>query len=387
MAEISNQSVYNQQKELASKGFHIQNLHPDTPMVADFHEAARPPDSHKPARICCGAGFCPFYILPPYRLCCCFSVFVFLGLQFLLLYIASIRYPLPATRAGLAPAATVRIIGALRPEARLRYAMPSSNRIPLVEQIDALLPQTQCGKCKTPGCRPYAEAMAAGAPLNRCVPGGADTIADLANLLHRPILPLDPEYGVEPAARHVAYIREAECIGCTKCLQACPVDAILGAARLMHTVLADECTGCDLCMAPCPVDCIETRDLPKIIDRAQKRAMAAHNRQRFEAREARLARDKAASASAIPTPPAARPASHTAYTTVSAPMASASATRLTSKSLVIAAALARVNLKKAQLQLVAAETASDDNRPALAALRAEVQRLQAEVDALECGSE
>ena len=127
----------------------------------------------------------------------------------------------------------------------------------VVPHIDALLPQTQCGQCGHPGCRPYAEGIAAGEAINRCVPGGADTIHALADLLGRDFIPLDPAYGKEQEFKTVAYIREAECIGCTKCIQACPVDAIVGAAKLMHTVLVDECTGCDLCVDPCPVDCID----------------------------------------------------------------------------------------------------------------------------------
>ncbi|MEE4299488.1 MAG: electron transport complex subunit RsxB [Pseudomonadales bacterium] len=125
---------------------------------------------------------------------------------------------------------------------------------PVVEQIDDLLPQTQCGQCGHPGCRPYAEAIANGVdPINLCVPGGDSTIAAIADLLGREPEPLDGE-AAEPM---VAFIREDECIGCTKCIQACPVDAILGAAKHMHTVIADECTGCDLCVEPCPVDCID----------------------------------------------------------------------------------------------------------------------------------
>ncbi len=135
---------------------------------------------------------------------------------------------------------------------------------PLVEQINDILPQTQCGQCGFPGCRPYAEAIAAGeAQINRCPPGGAQGITQLADLLDVEPLPLNAEHGTE-APPTVAYIREDECIGCTKCIQACPVDAILGAARLMHTIIADECTGCDLCVDPCPVNCIEMvlRDQP-----------------------------------------------------------------------------------------------------------------------------
>lgn len=132
---------------------------------------------------------------------------------------------------------------------------------PLVQQIDALLPQTQCGQCGHPGCRPYAEAIANGEAINRCVPGGQDTINQLAALLNVEAIPLDSDYGVESPIKKVAFIREAECIGCTKCIQACPVDAILGAAKYTHTVITSECTGCDLCVEPCPVDCIEMRPL------------------------------------------------------------------------------------------------------------------------------
>lgn len=243
--------------------------------------------------------------------------------------------------------------------------MPASSRIPLVDQIEALLPQTQCGKCLHPGCRPYAEGIAAGEAINHCVPGGADTIADLAALLDKPVLVLDPAYGIEPATRRVAHIREAECIGCTKCIQACPVDAIVGAAKLMHTVLIDECTGCDLCIAPCPVDCIDIHDFPKVTDKAAKRAIADHNRARYEARNARLAREQADKAAAPAITPSA--ASDAAVAD--------NAARPTDKSLVIAAALARSNLKKAERKLAAATEAGDDTT----ALVAEVEKLQAEV--------
>ena len=127
----------------------------------------------------------------------------------------------------------------------------------LTDRIDALLPQTQCRRCLYPACRPYAEAIARGeAEINRCPPGGEAGIRALAKLLGKPVLPLDPAHGVE-APRVVALIREAECIGCTKCIQACPVDAIVGGPKSMHTVLADYCTGCELCLPPCPVDCID----------------------------------------------------------------------------------------------------------------------------------
>lgn len=151
----------------------------------------------------------------------------------------------------------------------------------LIEQIDALLPQTQCRECGHPGCRPYAEAIASGEAINRCPPGGDKTIAALASFLQRPALPLD---GVAKSPA-VAFIRESECIGCTKCIAACPVDAILGAAKLMHTVIADECSGCALCVEPCPVDCIEMRPTA-----GATASRAAHYRRRYLARNARLLR-------------------------------------------------------------------------------------------------
>ncbi len=136
------------------------------------------------------------------------------------------------------------------------------NSADLIIQIDALLPQTQCGQCGYPGCRPYAEAITQGTPINQCPPGGNRTIEKLAHLLKREIIPLNPAHGEISETRKVATIREAECIGCTKCIQACPVDAILGAAKKMHTVITDECTGCDLCVEPCPVDCIDMLPVP-----------------------------------------------------------------------------------------------------------------------------
>ena len=158
----------------------------------------------------------------------------------------------------------------------------------LVAAIDALLPQTQCTRCGYPACRPYAEAIASGeAALNRCPPGGAETIARLAVLLDQPALPLDADCGVELPAATVARVVEADCIGCTKCIQACPVDAIVGAANLMHVVITEDCTGCELCLPPCPVDCIVIEPAPAL---PLPREQAPQHRQRYQQREARLQR-------------------------------------------------------------------------------------------------
>lgn len=145
------------------------------------------------------------------------------------------------------------LFGILLGIAAVRFKVESD---PVVEQIDKLLPQTQCGQCGYPGCRPYAEAIANGDEINKCPPGGDTTIKNLADLLGRDAKPLNAAH-TGPDVPKVAFIREAECIGCTKCIAACPVDAILGAPKQMHTVIVDECTGCDLCVAPCPVDCID----------------------------------------------------------------------------------------------------------------------------------
>jgi electron transport complex protein RnfB len=162
--------------------------------------------------------------------------------------------------------------------------MPDHPRA-LADQIDAVLPQTQCEQCGYHGSRPYAEAIARGeAEINLCPPGGTAGIEKLAALLQRPVLPLDPAHGMEKP-RMLARIVEADCIGCTKCIQACPVDAIVGAAKLMHTVLADDCTGCELCVPACPVDCIVLEPMsPTQIDTAHADAARAH----FQRREARL---------------------------------------------------------------------------------------------------
>jgi electron transport complex protein RnfB len=136
---------------------------------------------------------------------------------------------------------------------------------PLVDQIDAVLPQTQCGQCGFPGCRPYAEAIAKGeAETNLCPPGGEGGAKKLADMLGREYRPLSGEHAPEKP-RTTAFIDEQTCIGCTLCIQACPVDAIIGAAKQMHTVVDALCTGCELCLPPCPVDCIAMIPAPRTV--------------------------------------------------------------------------------------------------------------------------
>ena len=160
----------------------------------------------------------------------------------------------------------------------------------LAAQIDALLPQTQCTRCGYQGCKPYAEAIASGeAPINQCPPGGQLGIVKVAALLQREVLPLNPANGVEKPLE-VAVIDESLCIGCTLCIQACPVDAIVGAPKLMHTTIAAQCTGCELCIAPCPVDCIRMEQVAPA--RVWSEADAAWARVRYYARNARLDRHK-----------------------------------------------------------------------------------------------
>lgn len=166
----------------------------------------------------------------------------------------------------------------------------TSDAASLAQCLDALLPQTQCRQCGYAGCRPYAEAIAQGkAEINRCPPGGDAVIAELARLLERPAPPLDVSCG-KTKAPAVALIDEAWCIGCTLCIQACPVDAIVGAAKVMHTVIAAECTGCELCIPPCPVDCIVMMPVARSEERSAQHARAVQARSRFDARNARLAR-------------------------------------------------------------------------------------------------
>jgi electron transport complex protein RnfB len=158
-----------------------------------------------------------------------------------------------------------------------------------VDDIDALLPQTQCGQCDYAGCRPYAEAIAAGkAPINQCPPGGDEVIAELAALLNVAVIPLNTGHGIT-AAPASAVIDEAACIGCALCLPACPVDAIVGARKLMHTVIAAECTGCGLCLPPCPVDCISLVPVGTARNRVMQHALSRRLRERYLAHQQRLA--------------------------------------------------------------------------------------------------
>lgn len=155
--------------------------------------------------------------------------------------------------AVLAMTGLAMVLGALLGWAAVRWRVQTD---PMAERINRLLPQTQCGQCGYAGCKPYAAAIAAGqADINQCPPGGEAGVRDLAALLGRDAKPINPDNGVEKPPL-LALIVEEDCIGCTKCIQACPVDAIIGGPKLMHTVIAELCTGCELCLPPCPVDCI-----------------------------------------------------------------------------------------------------------------------------------
>jgi electron transport complex protein RnfB len=161
----------------------------------------------------------------------------------------------------------------------------------VIDQINALLPQTQCGQCGFRGCQPYAEAIASGqADINQCPPGGDEGAIEIAHLLGVPAKPLNTQFG-QHKPKQVAFIIEEDCIGCTKCIAVCPVDAILGAAKFMHTVIASECTGCELCIAPCPVDCIVMK--PVEPTPAHTSAQRQQAMRRYEARCQRLAQEEA----------------------------------------------------------------------------------------------
>jgi electron transport complex protein RnfB len=152
------------------------------------------------------------------------------------------------------------VLGAALGYASIKFKVEGD---PLVEKIEAILPQTQCGQCGYPGCRPYAEAINKGeADINLCPPGGMEGVAKLADLLGREVKALE----AEERPKAVALIDEQTCIGCTLCIQACPVDAIVGAAKQMHTIIADLCTGCELCLPPCPVECITMEPITENLD-------------------------------------------------------------------------------------------------------------------------
>ncbi|HET9337971.1 MAG TPA: RnfABCDGE type electron transport complex subunit B [Casimicrobiaceae bacterium] len=165
----------------------------------------------------------------------------------------------------------------------------------LADRLDSVLPQTQCRRCGYDGCRPYAEAIADGAPINRCPPGADIVVAMLASITGRPVAALDPECG-NPGPLRLARIDEASCIGCTLCIDACPVDAIVGAAKRMHTVLAAVCTGCELCVAACPVDCIAMVAAGRVWSVEEARAAA----DRYRARIRRIAATASKAPSATP---------------------------------------------------------------------------------------
>lgn len=160
----------------------------------------------------------------------------------------------------IALVALAALFGAILGFASVRFKVEAD---PIVEKIDAVLPQTQCGQCGYPGCRPYAEAVANGDDITKCAPGGQATIEKIADLMG---VEADTSAQAEAPVKKVAFINEDMCIGCTKCIQACPVDAIVGGTKVLHTVISSECTGCDLCVAPCPTDCIEMRPVETTTD-------------------------------------------------------------------------------------------------------------------------
>lgn len=221
-------------------------------------------------------------------------------------------------------------------------ATPSSAQTELTEQLLDALPQTQCTKCGYQGCRPYAQAMASdAAPHNQCPPGGAQGIVRLATILKRPVLPLNPDNGLEKP-RTLAIIDEARCIGCTLCIQACPVDAILGAPKQMHFIIPELCTGCDLCVAPCPVDCIDMEPVTTSTGwNAWSQQQADAARLRYEQHQARQQRDKADNDARL----AAKAAQKLADLNQQAPLSEAELR----KKAIIEAAIERARQKKAAM--------------------------------------
>ncbi|MES2535211.1 MAG: electron transport complex subunit RsxB [Pseudomonadota bacterium] len=226
------------------------------------------------------------------------------------------------------------------------FTLPRAARQSLADRIEDLLPQTQCTKCGYAACRPYAEAIANGdANYNQCPPGGAEGIARLARLLGKPVITLNPVNGHE-RVRPVAVIDESLCIGCTLCIQACPVDAILGAAKQMHTVLPDLCTGCDLCVAPCPVDCIAMVDVTqgKTGWDAWSQQQADAARARFDFRARRLRREKDENDARL----AAKAAAKLNELNSSSALTPAEQAEQQRKKKIIQAAIERARLKKEQ---------------------------------------
>lgn len=224
--------------------------------------------------------------------------------------------------------------------------MSSPSDKSLADQLEDLLPQTQCTKCGYPACRPYAEAMADGsASHNQCPPGGIEGVARLAHVLGKKVIPINPVNGVE-RPRPVAFIDEALCIGCTLCIQACPVDAIVGAAKQMHTIVSDLCTGCDLCVAPCPVDCIAMIEVTpgKTGWDAWSQAQADAARERHDFRTARLQREKEENDARL----AAKAAAKLKEVQSETPISDAEKTEQARKKAIIQAAIERARLKKEQ---------------------------------------
>ena len=221
----------------------------------------------------------------------------------------------------------------------------------LADRIEDALPQTQCTKCGFAGCRPYAEAIAAGIDINQCPPGGREGIERLARITGRVAIPLNPVNGHE-RERPVARIDEALCIGCTLCMQACPVDAILGAAKQMHVILPELCTGCDLCVAPCPVDCIDmvTVTPGKTGWAAWPQADADAARGRHDFRNARLQRERAENDARL----AAKAAAKLAAVSAETPVSAAEQAERERKQAILAAAIERARVKRAEAEANAA---------------------------------